>query len=517
MNRKKICTICLLSAVFIIFTSCSSKPDAVKKEGLEHHIILTYMTLGNKPANSATEDMLKQLNKILTEKVNAELEIYYIPWNDYLTNYDLKLAEMDGSVDLIGTATDWLDAWKNTKLGTFLPIPDDMLKKYAPETWKSVSKEHWDMCRMDGKIYLIPEDNYVQWVNHGFMYRGDWAKEAGLNGVHSWEDLTKYFSYVRSAKPGVIPWDSNAAENSYHGDGYIQSKSDYVPLDGISTLNMFGVRRGNLKKLYSPFYEGDELIAYARLMKKWDQMGVWQKNVLQSTAGNNDNRDEFYKGKSSIEEHHTQTWYTQVRPEMDRRQPGSDCNLFWFGEELGNITTMTITHGAMAISAACKYPERALMVYDLLRNDKECYNLINYGIEGRQYVLTDNGYRKKPDSYTAQKDTLTTNFWWGRNDKLEIRDANSDWKKFDEISATYNKTKIDYPYSQLVWNLGDISKELGNISDVWGIYMAHISYGKMDNPEVYVAEFRDALKKAGIETVIANLQKQLDDFNSQKK
>ena len=34
----------------------------------------------------------------------------------------------------------------------------------------------------------MPEDNYEQWTNHGFAYRLDWAKEAGLeDGVHSWK------------------------------------------------------------------------------------------------------------------------------------------------------------------------------------------------------------------------------------------------------------------------------------------------------------------------------------------
>ena len=40
------------------------------------------------------------------------------------------------------------------------------------------------------------------------MYRGDWAKEAGLeNGVHSWEDLGVYFQWIKDNKEGVYPWD----------------------------------------------------------------------------------------------------------------------------------------------------------------------------------------------------------------------------------------------------------------------------------------------------------------------
>ena len=120
------------------------------------HVVIQYMTTGNKPTNGATEKMLEKLNAILNEKCNAELQIYYIPWTDYLTNYNLTLAQMDGTVDLVGTATDWLDAWKNSKNGAFLPLSEEMLQKYAPKTYASVTKDHWDMCKYNGDIYLIP-------------------------------------------------------------------------------------------------------------------------------------------------------------------------------------------------------------------------------------------------------------------------------------------------------------------------------------------------------------------------
>jgi hypothetical protein len=61
-----------------------------------------------------------------------------------------------------------------------------------------------------------------------------------------------------------------------------------------------------------------------------------------------------------------------------------------------------------------------------------------------------------------------------------------------------------------------INAELSNLSDVWANYMGRICYGKMDNPEAFVSEFREELKKAGIENCIKELQKQLDTFNSSK-
>ena len=155
------------------------------------HVVINYMTTGDAPTTGANAEMLAELNKILTDRVNAELNIVWISWTDYLANYNLRIASMDGSIDLIGSSTDWLDAWPNAKRGGFLELSEDMLAKYAPVTWATVPKEHWDVCTYDGNIFFIPEDNYSQWTNHGFAYRLDWAHEAGLaDGVQTWADMT---------------------------------------------------------------------------------------------------------------------------------------------------------------------------------------------------------------------------------------------------------------------------------------------------------------------------------------
>ena len=511
MQLKKLKTLGILFS-FLLLVSCSKKDKkSLQSDISNHHVIITYLTTGDKPKHSGTSEMLEKLNERLTKLVNAELEIYYIPWNNYQTNYNLKLTEKDGSIDLIGTATDWLDAWKNAGLGNFMALSDDMIKTYAPKTWASVTPEHWNVCRLNGDIYFFPEDNYTQWTNHGFMYRTDWAKEAGLNGVHSWEDLTKYLTYVKKTK-NVIPWDSNGAASTFHPEGYIQSKSDFIIADGITSTNMFGARKSNLKKFYSPFLEGNELVEYAKLMRQWNVAGFWPSNVLTANAGGRNNRDEFCEGKTAIEQHHSQTYYSDVYNRLKENVPGASSDFFWFGEESHNIVYQTITHGAMAISAASKHPERALMVYDLLRNDKECYYLFNYGIEGVQYKINSQGYREKVKGSHG----ISTNYWWGRNDDLELRNTGTAWDVFDKLNETYSKYKIDYPFSQIVWDLSNVSSEIDAVADIYGQYMGNICYGQNPNPEQYVAEFRRDLKQAGMDRIISEFQKQLDAFYSKK-
>ena len=274
------------------------------------HVVITYMTTGDAPSGdkAATVDsMLEKLNAILTEKVNAELEIYYIGWTDQLANYNRTLARMDGSVDLVGTASDWLDAWPNSKNGAFLELSEEMLQTYAPATWQSVSPEHWDLCKYNGNIYLMPEDNYAQWTNHGFIYRLDWAKEAGLeDGVHSWEDMTEYFRYVKEAYPDIIPWDSDGTAQMTMAGGWVSSHSDFVAIDGLSTGALWGGTRDDLYTIVTPAYTDTEMmVEFAKMMKEWDTIGVWPTDVLNNKATTN--RDDYRIGRVAAEQHHTQT------------------------------------------------------------------------------------------------------------------------------------------------------------------------------------------------------------------
>ncbi|GHT55392.1 ABC transporter substrate-binding protein [Spirochaetia bacterium] len=506
---KKI--VLVLLAVLVIgipvFAGGGGQSSAGAGSDMSKHVVITYMTTGDIPTNE-TEAVLKVINQKLTEKVNAEIRIRWIEWTDYLTNYNLTLASQDGSIDLVGTATDWLDAWPNSRNGAFLPLTEDLLKTYAPKTWAQVPQSNWELCKLNGKIYLIPEDNYSQWTNHGFMYRGDWAKEAGLaNGVHSWTDLEKYFQYVKTAK-GIVPWDAEAAASIVDqlAGGWNASHTPNIFIEGLRIGLFMGESKTNPYKLSRYFIEGNELINFARNQKKWNDAGYWREDVLNNTS---DTAEKLKAGLTGADQHHTQTWMGSIRPAMTKNFPGSDVGFFWFGEEQNNVISLNITHGAMAVAAKSKNPERALMVYDLIRNDPEIYRLFNYGIEGKDYNLSGRNFTR-PAGWDNALNGVTTNYWWGRNDDLELRNGDLDWPAIENLFATYDKVSIPYPYGQVVFDLTPINSQLDNLSNVYNTYMPRIVFGKFDNAEQYVAEFRAALRNAGYEQVLTNVQSQLD-------
>ena len=496
--------VALLTAIMLLVCAL----PAVAEVDTSEHVVITYLVTGDIPTNR-TNEVLGKINEILTEKVNAELAIQWIEWTDWTTKYNLALATQSGDIDLVGTATDWLNAWPNIQKGAFLPLSEEMLQTYAPMTWAQVPAENWELCKYNGEIYLMPEDNYAQWTNHGFMYRGDWARLAGLeNGVHSWEDLGVYFQYIKDNMPDVIPWDANGNGSSYApqmAGGWQTSHTPNIYIEGIGVDLFYGESKDNPYTLSNYYIEGDELVNFAKKMKEWADAGYWRTDVLNYTG---DNRAEMEEGKSGADQHHTQTWRGE-RTTMEKKQPGSDLGFFWFGEEMNNVVGLNITHGAMAVAMTSKNPERALMVYDLMRNDPEIYRLMQYGIEGEMYSLDENGYIVRPEGFNDSTDGVSMNYWWGRNDQLELRTADKDWEAIDALYSTYDGVKINYPYGKVVFELSNIQMYLDNLSNVYNTYMPRIVFGMMDDPAAYVAEFRQQLQNAGIEICMTEIQNQI--------
>lgn len=104
-----------------------------------------------------------------------------------------------------------------------------------------------------------------------------------------------------------------------------------------------------------------------------------------------------------------------------------------------------------------------------------------------------------------------TNYWWGRNDDLEIRAAEYNWDAIEELYATYDELKIEYPYGQFIADVDEISYMIDNISEIHTNYMKQIAYGKYSGTaEEIVAEYQEALISAGINDVTAALQEQID-------
>lgn len=528
--KKRLLAITLASAMVLSLAACgnsggtdnsastggtaapSAGGDAAKDDGAidtsEFKNIVWYH-LGNIPTNGQIEKVDAEWDKILKEKVNANLEIKFIEWTDYMTKYNLLLASGE-AFDMINTGSDWLDMWPNAQRSAFMDLTE-MLPKYAPQTWAEVKPENWEQCKYEGKIITIPEDQYTQWINHGFLYRGDWAKEAGFADmkINNWDGMEKYFDYIKANKPDVIPYDCNGsiwAENTQY---WMNSYTDSVIVDGVSGGLFWAKDYENITDIYSPYMDKELLTQYAEMMQRWSDKGFWRTDVLNYTSG--DEALTLEAGTNGAHQKHTQTYSTE-RVKMDKKQPGSELQFFDFAVQGGkNLIEMTITHGAQSVPASSKNAERSLMVYDLIRNDEQLYRLMNWGLEGTHWIDNGDGTRSQPEGYDSVLMDVGANFWGGRMDKFEdAMPSDTIWSEIQTVYAEFDKYAKPYPFAGFVFNKTPIESELSALSDVMVSNMPAIALGKSGDYNKAIDKFISELEKAGYEKVRAEIQSQLE-------
>ena len=230
-------------------------------------VTVKMLVLGDPPAGGTDKKMLEVLNPILEERMNANLEMTWIEWNNYETKYQMELVS-GTPYDLVFTSSTWLNLWDNVSKNAFMDITD-LLPYYAPQLWADTTEGEWEQCRYDGRIYALPEHRMWQLSTPGFAYRLDWAKEFGLDRVASMDDLEKYCDGILEKKAGVIPFNVSGSINSTEFYTlWINQDTDYVFGPGTVGMNAptANVSLDDCWTIASPIFD-DGFVDFAVKMK----------------------------------------------------------------------------------------------------------------------------------------------------------------------------------------------------------------------------------------------------------
>jgi putative aldouronate transport system substrate-binding protein len=518
--KRIFCIVCAVLTLLALVAGCTTKAPAATTApsaapttaasapapavDTSKFVTIDFQVMGDAPTNGQADLVLAKMNDYLKNKINANMKFRWTGWTDWQTQYNLLVATGEG-LDLVSSASDWLDMWPNAQKGAWMAL-DDLLPVYAPKTYAEIPQTDWAQCKYNGKIICFPENTYTQYVNHGFFYRGDWAKAAGLDKITSWEQLGQYFAYIKKNMPNVIPWDS---ANLGEAEGWVISHTNAQVVDAVpGRLLYFKDYNTDPYTVYSPFFD-QTFEDYAVMMKQWADAGYWKADVL----NNKDDTRQFLKdGKTGADQHHVQT-YLGLKFDMDKAQPGSDLQMFGFFEPTKNLVKMPITHGATSISARSKNPERAMMLYEIIRQDKDFYMLLNYGILGTNYFLNDKGEKDTPADFDTTKFGFSSDFWGGRVDKFEPVDAKTGAFRTQYMTQLDSYAK-PYLWGNFVFDQTAVSTEIAAINNVSTSMLNAISLGMAGEPKAAVADFRNQLKTAGIDKVITEVQKQVDAWKA---
>ncbi|SFJ58508.1 putative aldouronate transport system substrate-binding protein [Paenibacillus sp. UNC496MF] len=451
---------------------------------------LTMVFLGNDQKDMP--EVQEALNKILTEKINATIKLVPIPASQWGQQTNLMLTSGE-KVDLIPSST-LFNFPSLASSGVYLPL-DDLLAKYGSGIQAVMQPAQIAAANIKGKTYAIP-DNKDMATFYGIDMRKDLVDKYHIDvtKIKSFQDLDGVFQTIKTNEPDVMPLVGKNPGYSPFFQGY----APYDPLGGsIGVLQNEG---SELKVV--DWYETQEYADDLDWMHKWFQAGYLPKDA----ATNKQSALELVKGGKAF------GFFANMNPAFD-----SDIARV-IGREMISVpltpdfsTSDMMNNSMWSIPKSSGNPDRAMMMLNLLYSDKELYNLLVWGIEGKHYVKKSDNVIDYPAGVDASNSgyNLNTAYMFGnmfQSYTWTTQDPDI-WKKMDE----FNKNAVPSKARGFIFDVTNVKTEIAAVSNVVNEFTMGLETGTLD-PKVVLPKFIDKLKAAGSDKIVAEKQKQLDEW-----
>lgn len=470
-------------------TANVSDAGEVNKEELKPVELIWHYPQAAMPADlQSVEDAV---NVITKEKINATVKLKPQVFGDYTQKMNTIVASGE-KADIIWTSNWNFDYIQNQAKGAFIPL-DELIEQYAPEVKKSMPDFVWDATKINGEIYAIP--NYQTVTNkEGFFIQKDFADKYSLdiNSIKKLEDLEPFLKQVKDNEPGVTPLVADR-----------RGKLSFAPHQfnvEIISSNVLAIDLNNPDQVIN-LYESANYEQYLDMISRWYNEGYINDDAAVLKSIN----DLFKTGTVAVDLHNV------LKPGGESEKKNASGGKEFIAVPLTEpyVSTGTIITTMQAISRTSKDPERAMMFINLVNTDKELYNLLAYGIEGKHYTkVSDNVVKVNDDASYKGTDWALGNVFNGY--LLEGKDP-----AIPEQTIKENESANASPINGFKFDTSTVSAEIANLTTVIDEYGPGLNTGTTDK-SAKLAEFRDKLKKAGVDKVVEEAQKQLDEWNKTK-
>lgn len=463
---------------------------------------LVFYVMGDAPKDEQiVEDAV---NKILLEKLNATVDFQFSTWTDWSQKYNLELTS--GSADLIYTAN-WNNYATLANSGAFAEL-DDMLATYAPNISKSMDPSLLEQCKIGGKIYAVP-NTWPEYTINGISYREDLRTKYNLPVPNSIDNLEAYLLGIKQNDPAqglltVTTGESTGLQVAFDAASILNFKYPWVTFNGLP----YGLAANydTPSDVYD-YWNSDDFVTDMKLLKKFADEGFWSRSALSDT-----NDSEAYNNGTCVAVVAGQNPNKNIAAitNFEENHPDWKSEYVAYGEVNGVIFPAHATQNATSIVSSSKNQERALMVLDLMLYDKELNDLIEYGIKGTHYDVDANGVYQKLTEDNFNYEGFNT--WALRNGDYKLPQASDAIlnEMFEKYKALGAKTKFPNVniYSGFAEDYSGYEVERSAVSDVMRQYLAPLQAGLVSDVDASVAEFRQKVKDAGIDTCIEQFKTQ---------
>lgn len=481
--RKILAMVMALVLCLGVFTACGNKGGT---SGMEKITILY--------PGDQTDRMGEFLKGEFAEKMktdlNMEVEMVFVPWDQYWEKKDIMLANKE-PIDLYWDGLPDLAPMVSRQQAQPL---DDLINEHGKDMLKVLPMSQLEGGLVNGKIYGIPS----AYAPSSAMFqlvcvRQDILEAVGMSKIEKPEDLMEFSKKAKDKFPNINgggdpifkPLTRYYSDEQYHWVGY----QDFV---------VFGEES---KKALSYF----ETEAFKELSKFNREMNL---------AGQyNDDLTIKYNERDSRMQTGNYLWVegslgkeNEIIDSVRANAPEAKLTSYLLAPEKPKYITAAGGE-VLCVPVTAPNPAGAIKFLNWFYKSKENYNFAIYGVEGKDYEIKDGRISRLITDELFYE-------WMFRNQNYQMFSPEVDqafidmyqsWDKDAEISASFG----------FRFNNENVKEIEAKITEV-GKMLVPIQTGFVDFETEYPKAIQ-ALKDAGIDEYVAEVQTQLDAFLASQK
>lgn len=322
----------------------------------------------------AVPDQDKVMQYVATQ-TGIKIQWMYTAWGDYKNKLQVLLSA--GDPYEMNFDADWLGFDQRASRGAFLDITN-MVKTGTPDLYKKFDQPAWDAVSMNGKIYGVPW-LYPKTDRRSPVIRQDLLKKYNLPDPTNMQNFELYLKTVKE-KENIMPF-------TYSSDGAVMDfSSDYgweTFLDESLGI-MYKVGDKSIKLF--PIEQMPEYRDIVTRAHKWYVNGWVPSDPI--TARNNKTYD-LTKGNVAAVYFLNEDIAAKTKQLQSIVPTGVVAS---YPDTSVLYSRVAASNNMYAFNANGEHPEAALKFLQWIHADQKNFDLVMYGIPGKNWNLTSDGF-----------------------------------------------------------------------------------------------------------------------------
>jgi putative aldouronate transport system substrate-binding protein len=454
------------------------------------------------PTASIPKEMdliVNEINKISKAKINATIKAIPVQSNSFKNQMTLMLTSGE-QVDLMATGSlaTLFDYNGQITRGQLAPL-DDLLASHGQDITAAL-QGYATIGGVNGKIYGVPNNRDL--ANYkGIVMRGDLVDKYSIdiNAIKTIDDVGNVLKLIKQNEPSmypIVPFSSTGTISYLLGMGEIDPLGDFLGalMDYGQTLEVVN------------YYETPEYESLVTKIHEWFEAGY----ILPDAAINSQqNGFEYVKANQAF------SYPSDLKPGVEV-QESRKAGMTMVATHISEPFSMTQkpTSFMWAIPSVSKNAQKAMEFLNLTFVDEDIINLFSWGIEGKHYVKSAEGldYPEGVDAATVGY-TMPFSFMFGNQFLSGIWKGTPQdlWVQTEQFNQNAKKSEA----FGFTFNSESVKSEYAAVTSVVSQYKNSLENGAAD-PKTVLPVFIQKLKAAGIDKIIAEKQKQLDQWAASK-